>query len=61
MSIVVLKLLGDKESVILYLLFTLAFHSMYSYSDSSAFIFNFESPTLMDDSLLLVANTKAHT
>ena len=61
MSIVVLKLLGDKESLILYLPFTLAFHSMYRYSYSLAFIFNFESPALMDDSLLLVANTKAHT
>ena len=58
MSIVVLKLLGDKESLILYLPFTPAFHSMYRYSYSLAFIFNFESPALMDDSLLLVANTK---
>jgi hypothetical protein len=51
MSIVVLKLLGNKESLILYLPFTLAFHSMYNYSDSSAFIFNFESPALTYGSL----------
>ena len=42
----------------LYLSITLAFHSMYSYSDSSAFIFNFESPALTDGSLLLVTNTR---